>query len=140
MFSAGGRIADHTNPHSVIRSFHRNVSGLLSVSTHKTTKGLLSCIAVGVELTDVGPQILDLLLVLDAWEDHFGPRDLRRWIFNVLLERILIPHNARVLVGIGVFEIRHRTCLTAVEAIELRADFVLRAGMRKRERLYSTFA
>ena len=39
--------------------------------------------AVGIELTDVSPQVLGLLLVLDAREDHFGLRDLRRWIFNV---------------------------------------------------------
>ena len=45
--------------------------------------GLLLDTATSVELTDVGPQILDLLLVFDAREDHFGLRDLRRWIFNV---------------------------------------------------------
>jgi len=52
--------------------------------------GLLLDTATSVELTDVGPQVFDLLLILDAGENHFGLRDFRRWIFNVLLERILI--------------------------------------------------
>jgi len=52
-------------------------------------------IAVSVELTDVSPQVFDLLLVLNAGESHFGTRDLRHGIFYVVLERCFIPHDAR---------------------------------------------
>ena len=48
---------------------------------------LLFNIAVSVELADVSPQVFDLLLILDAGECLF------------------IPHDARVLVGIGILEI-----------------------------------
>jgi len=55
---------------------------------------LLFNIAVSVELADVGPHVLDLLLVLDAGEDHFGAGYLCLWVFNVVLERLFVPHNA----------------------------------------------
>ena len=45
-------------------------------------------IAVRVELIDVGPQVFDLLLVLNAGKSHFGIGDLRRRISNVILDSI----------------------------------------------------
>ena|SRR6516164_1791859 len=89
---------------------------------------LLFNIAVSVELADVSPQVFDLLLILNAGESHFSVRDFRRRIFYVVLERLFVPYNARVLVGIGIFEIWHRAGLATINAVELRADFVLRAG------------
>ena len=65
---------------------------------------LLFNIAVSVELADVSPQVFDLLLVFNASESHFGVRDLRRGIFNVVLERLFVPHDARVLVGVGILK------------------------------------
>jgi hypothetical protein len=48
--------------------------------------GLLFDIAVGIELFEVGPQVADLLFVLDAGEDHFGARDFGLGIFCEGLE------------------------------------------------------
>ena len=93
-----------------------------------TSYELLFTIAVSVKLADVSPQIFGLLLVLNPGEDHFCARHFSCGIFDVLLERLFIPHNARALVSIGIVEICHRAGLAAVEAIEFRADIVLCAG------------
>src|SRR5215472_752604 len=86
---------------------------------------LLLTIAIRVELADVSPQVFLLLLVLNAREDHFSAWHFSRRIFDVVLERLFIPHDARAFVRIGIVEIQHRAGLTAVEAIEFRADLVL---------------
>src|SRR5215469_3235606 len=88
---------------------------------------LLLTIAVRVELADVSPQVLLLFLVLNAREDHFCARHFSRRIFDVVLERLFIPHDARTLVCIGIVEICRRAGLAAVETIEFRADLVLSA-------------
>src|SRR4029077_19281237 len=85
-------------------------------------------IAVGVELADIGPKVVDLLLVLDAGEDHFGAGDFGPGIFYVVLEGRLAPDNAGILVGIGIAEIRHRAGFAAVNPVELGTDLVLRVG------------
>jgi hypothetical protein len=53
--------------------------------------GLLFDIAVGVELFEVGPKVVDLLIVLDAGENHFRARDFSLGILDVFLECRLIP-------------------------------------------------
>src|SRR3974390_724080 len=85
-------------------------------------------VTLGVQLLDVGPQVVDFLLVLDASEDHFGAGDLGPWILDVFLEVRLVPNDAGILVGAGIVEARNGAGLAAVEAVELRADLVLRAG------------
>src|ERR1700761_8875211 len=76
------------------------------------------------ELRDVGPEIVDLFLVLDTGEGHLGAGNLRPRILDVFLELGLIPGDARILVGIGVIVIRHSTGLAAVEPVELWPDLV----------------
>jgi hypothetical protein len=89
--------------------------------------GLLFDITVGIELFQVGPKVVDLLIVLDAGESHFRARDFGLRIFDVFLEGRLIPDDARILVGIGILVIRDATGLAAVQAILGRTDLVLRA-------------
>jgi hypothetical protein len=43
-------------------------------------------LAIRSELLDEAPQIVDFLLVLDPWENHFGSWNLRFGIFDVFLE------------------------------------------------------
>src|SRR5580698_7464946 len=83
--------------------------------------GLLFDITVGIELFQVGPKVVDLLIVLDAGESHFRARDFGLRIFDVFLEGRLIPDDARILVGIGILVIRDATGLAAVQAILGRA-------------------
>jgi hypothetical protein len=52
--------------------------------------GLLFDIAVGIELFEVGPKVVDLLIVLDAGESHFRARDFGLGILDVFLEGRLI--------------------------------------------------
>src|SRR5580704_14837952 len=87
--------------------------------------GLFFLAAVLIELADVGPQIGDLLLVGDAHESHFGARNHGLGVFDVLLESVRLPNDARFLVGVGIGVIRDAPGLAAVEAIELRAEHVL---------------
>src|SRR5579862_2865870 len=82
--------------------------------------------AVGVELADIGPQVVDLLLVLDAGEDHLGAGHLGARVLDVVLELRLVPDDAGILVGVGIGEIGDAAGMPAVDAVELGADLVLR--------------
>src|SRR5438128_9406278 len=48
-------------------------------------------VAVRPELLEIGPQILGFLLVLDAREHHFGPRDFCARILLVVPDSLLLP-------------------------------------------------
>jgi hypothetical protein len=116
---------------------HQNISHSRNLETERgpprrhsvgRRAGLLFDIAVGIELFEVGPKVVDLLIVLDAGENHFRARDFSLGILDVFLEGRLIPDDARILVGIGILVIRDATGLAAVQAILCRTDLVLRAG------------
>src|ERR1700752_3727290 len=62
--------------------------------------GLLFDIAVGIGLFEVGPKVVDFLILLYAGENHFRSRDFSLGILDVFLEGRLIPNDARILVGI----------------------------------------
>src|SRR5262245_36250748 len=83
--------------------------------------------AVRLELADIGPQVFDLLRVLDAGEEHLGALDLGARVLDVFLEGCLAPGDARALVGVAVIVARGRSGLAAIEAVELGADAVLGA-------------
>ena len=53
-----------------------------------------------------GPQVADLLLILDADERHFGVWDFGPGILDVFLEGRLTPDDAGILVGVGIAVIR----------------------------------
>ena len=83
---------------------------------------------VRVELRDVGPQVVDLLFVLDAGEDHFGARNHALRILDVFLEYFSAPDNSRLLIRVRIVEIRRAAGMPAVQTIEFRTDLVLSAG------------
>ena len=137
-FGVAHRVLDGAMPKPVV-----NGSGVVSGVSQRVTAampqhvgkpaqrrsraGSLFDIAVGIELFEVGPKVVDLLIVLDAGENHFRARDFSLGILDVLLEGRLIPDDARILVGIGILVIRDATGLAAVQAILCRTDLVLRA-------------
>ncbi len=77
------------------------------------------------ELLEIGEQVVDLVLVLDAGEDHLGAGDLRLRVLDVLLERRLVPGDARVLVRLGVVVALDRAGVPADQAVQNGADGVL---------------
>jgi hypothetical protein len=79
-------------------------------------------------LLDVGPQILDFLLVLDAGKDHLGTGDFGPWVLDVLGKGLFVPDDAGILVGIGITKAGDAAGMAAVEAVEFRSDQVGRAG------------
>jgi hypothetical protein len=88
---------------------------------------LLLDLPVLVELRHIGPEIVDLGLVLDAGECHLGAGDLGLRVLDVFLENGLVPGDAGILVGVGVIVVRRGAGFAAVEAVELGADLVLGA-------------
>src|SRR6185437_3754709 len=88
----------------------------------------LLLLPVRVELADIGPQVGDLLGVLDAGENHLRARDHRARIVDVLLERILAPDDAGLLVGFRIAVARCGAGMATVEPVEFGTDLVLRAG------------
>jgi hypothetical protein len=79
---------------------------------------LLLGIALGIELLEVRPQIFGCLLVLDAGKYHFGARNLRFRILDVLLESRFVPYNPGILIGIGITVTWHTTGVAALKAVE----------------------
>jgi hypothetical protein len=43
-------------------------------------------VALGVKLFEVGPQVVNLIVVLDPGERHFSARNFSPWILDVFLE------------------------------------------------------
>src|SRR5690348_18396082 len=106
-------------------SARARAAALIGINSGRATALLLA--AVRLELADIGPQVVRLLLVLDAGEEHLGARDLAARVLDVFLERRLAPGDARVLVGVAVIVAGRGPRLAAVEAGELRSDAVLGA-------------
>src|ERR1700750_3391951 len=75
----------------------------------------LLLIAVRLVLGEISPQVVALLLVLDARENHLGAGDLGARVGDVFLEHRRIPGDARVLVGVAVAVALRRTGLAALE-------------------------
>src|SRR6478736_7538613 len=84
-------------------------------------------LAVLVELLEEGDQVVDLLLALDAGEDHLGARDLGPGVLDVVGEGSFVPGQAGVLVGGGIAVGLDRARMPADQAVELGADEVARA-------------
>src|SRR6516164_7182378 len=59
---------------------------------------------VGPELLEVGPQIRNVLVILDADECHAGPRHLLHRRADIFVEARLAPGDAGRFVGRGVVE------------------------------------
>jgi hypothetical protein len=56
-------------------------------------------------LLEVCPQLVCLLLVLDAREYHFCTGYLALWVFYVFLECLFVPEDTRIFVRIRIAEI-----------------------------------
>src|SRR5439155_9752212 len=82
-------------------------------------------LAVLVERGDIGPEIVGLLLVLDAGEHHLGAGNLALRILDVFEEHILAPGDAGVLVGVRIGIALHSARLAAVEPVQNGAYLVL---------------
>src|SRR3954464_5556104 len=59
-------------------------------------------LAGGVELAEIGPKIVALVLAADAGEHHLGAGNLGARIGDVFLEYGFVPGDAGILVRLGV--------------------------------------
>lgn len=83
-------------------------------------------------LTEVGDQVVAVLLLLETGEGHLGTRDVLLGILEVLEKSLLIPGYTLVDVGLGVREALDGTGLTAEETVKVGADWeCARAKKRK---------
>jgi hypothetical protein len=89
------------------------------------SKSLLLDATLGIELLEVCPQVLGRLFVLDPSEYHFCAGDLRSRIPDIILKSLLIPHDPRILIGIGIAVVRHTTGVPAVKGVEFGPDTIL---------------
>ncbi len=76
---AGDEAADWGLPHPVNGSIVSVRSFLFSVRT---------------ELANIGPKIVALFVVLDAWKNHLGTRNRRPRVGDIFFKRFLIPGDA----------------------------------------------
>src|SRR6516164_3661152 len=73
----------------------------------------------------IGDQVLDLLLVLDARKGHLGSRNLRLRILDVLGKRRFVPGDPGRLVGLRIVEAFDRAGLAANQAVQCRTNRIL---------------
>src|SRR5262249_24340920 len=100
---------------------------------------------VGPGLLQVGPQIGNVLVVLDADERHAGARHLLHGRADVFVEGLLVPGDAGRFVGRGIIESLEGAGLAAVDAVErgseldlgLRSD-VVAGGAQTLEHLFAS--
>src|SRR5688572_10359283 len=65
----------------------------------------------GVKLLEVGDEVGDALLVLEAGIDHLGAGDLGPWVLDVFAENGLVPGDAGILVGGRIVVAFDHSCL-----------------------------
>lgn len=75
----------------------------------------------------ISDQILPVFGFLEAGEQHLGTGNELLWIGQIRVQRALVPHDALVLVGVGVAESGRQSALTSDQAVQVRSDFVLAA-------------
>src|SRR6516165_1030518 len=83
-------------------------------------------LAVVPELLEVGPQVPDVLVVLDADKRHAGAGHSLHGRADIGGEGFLAPGNAGALVGFRVIEPFPGAGLAAVDAVERRTELDLR--------------
>src|SRR5262245_35827508 len=79
-------------------------------------------LALRAELLEVGPEVGDVLVVLDADERHAGAGHLLHRRTDILDECIVVPGDAGILVGRGIVESLVGAGLAAVDAVERRPE------------------
>src|SRR5262245_35724522 len=82
-------------------------------------------LAVRAELLEIGPEVGDFLVVLDADERHAGAGHLLHRGADILDECVVVPGDAGVLVGRGIVESLVGAGLAAIDAVERRAELHL---------------
>ena len=75
-------------------------------------------------LLEEGDEVVAVLGLLETTESHLGARDVLLGVLEVLEERVLVPGDALLLVGIGVRVAIDLTGLAAEEAVEHGTDLV----------------
>jgi hypothetical protein len=71
-----------------------------------------------------GDQVIAVLLLLQSTERHLGTGDVLLGVLEVVEQRLLVPGDALLLVGISVGKALNLTTLAAKETVQLRADLV----------------
>jgi len=72
----------------------------------------------------VGDDGRTLLGLLEARERHLGLRNVLLWVLEVIEERLFVPHDAGLGVGLGVREPLDGTRRSADDAVQIRSLFV----------------
>src|SRR6266446_1492315 len=96
----------------------------ISIRSDRSCRHVLLLTATSSELLEVAPQVRDFLVALDTGKDHLGTRDLSPRISDVFLERVFVPGNAGVLVGVAVTEVFNRARLATIKPVKHWSNLV----------------
>lgn len=75
-------------------------------------------------VTQPGDQVVPVLGLLQTTEGHLGARNVFLGVLEVFEQRVLVPRDALLLVGICVGVALDGTSLAAEETVQVRADLV----------------
>jgi hypothetical protein len=101
----GNALASHMTPHrGPVAGVAAAVMMACVICGKRPSDGVdaLLLLAVGVELLEIGEQVIGLLLILQPGEGHFRARNLGFRILDIFAEGRLIPSNSGILVGGGI--------------------------------------
>src|SRR5262249_25198989 len=73
---------------------------------------------ISLELLEIGPEVCDVLVVLDADKCHAGARHVLHRRADIFGESFLAPRNAGRFIGWGVVETVEGAALAAIDAVE----------------------
>src|SRR5215470_3335161 len=107
-------------------AYQRGHGAALTQSTTCCPPSLL--LAVRPELLEIGPEVGNVLLVLDADECHAGAGHLLHRCLYIFMEHVLVPSDAGPLVGGRVVVALEAAGLATVDAVERRAKLDLGLG------------
>src|SRR6266446_2852986 len=96
----------------------------ISIRSDRSCRHVLLLTATSSELLEIAPQIRDFFVALDTGKDHLCTRDLSPRISDVFLERVFVPGNAGVLVGVAVTEAFNSARVATIKSIEDRSNLV----------------
>lgn len=74
-------------------------------------------------------EVVPLLALLETTEGHLGSGDELLGVLEVLEQRVLVPGDAGLFVGVGVGVALGGTSLTTEEAVQVGADLVGTASL-----------
>src|SRR5262249_6204410 len=83
---------------------------------------------ISLELLEIGPEVCDVLVILDADKCHAGARHVLHRRADIFGESVFAPRDAGRFIRWGVVETVEGAALAAIDAVERGPSLILASG------------